>query len=63
LRTEKTRISKIRKEKGEATTNTKEIQGIIRNYIETYIPINLKILNKWTNFYILLSIQNCTRGY
>jgi hypothetical protein len=26
--------SKIRNEKGEITTNTKEIQGIIRNYFE-----------------------------
>jgi hypothetical protein len=30
----KTQISKIRKEKGETTTNTKEIQGIIKDYFE-----------------------------
>jgi Glu-tRNA(Gln) amidotransferase subunit E-like FAD-binding protein len=31
---EKTQISKIRNEKREQTTNTKEIQGIIRDYFE-----------------------------
>jgi hypothetical protein len=41
MRREKTEISKIRNEKGEITTNTKEIQGIIREYLRTYIPINL----------------------
>jgi hypothetical protein len=35
--------SKIRSEKGEITTNTKEIQGIIRDYLRTYIQINWKI--------------------
>jgi hypothetical protein len=30
-------------EKGEITTNTKEIQGIIRDYFETYTQINWKI--------------------
>jgi hypothetical protein len=34
IRREKTQISKIRKEKGEITTNTKEIQGIIREDFE-----------------------------
>jgi hypothetical protein len=34
MRREKTQISKIRNEKGEITTNTKEIQGIIRDYFE-----------------------------
>jgi hypothetical protein len=33
-RREKTQISKIRNKKGEITTNTKEIQGIIRDYFE-----------------------------
>jgi hypothetical protein len=31
---EKTQINKIRNEKGEITTNTKEILGIIREYFE-----------------------------
>jgi hypothetical protein len=49
MKRKKNKISKIRNAKGEITTNTKEIQGIIRDYF-TYIPINLKILKKWTNF-------------
>jgi Cu/Ag efflux protein CusF len=47
MRRENTQISKIRNKKGEVTTNTKEIQGIS---LRTYIPINWKILKKWTNF-------------
>jgi hypothetical protein len=34
MRREKTQINKIRNKKGEITTNTKEIQGIIRDYYE-----------------------------
>jgi hypothetical protein len=34
MRTEKTQISKIRNVKGEITTNTKENQGILRDYFE-----------------------------
>jgi hypothetical protein len=34
MRKEKTQISKIRNVKGEITTNTTEIQGIIRDYCE-----------------------------
>jgi hypothetical protein len=34
MRREKTQISKTRKAKGETTTNTTEIQGIIRDYFE-----------------------------
>jgi hypothetical protein len=37
MRKEKTQISKIRNTKGEITTNTKEIQGIIRDYFENLI--------------------------
>jgi hypothetical protein len=47
---EKAKIGKIRNAKGEITTNTMENQGLIRDYFETYIPINLKTLKKWTNF-------------
>jgi hypothetical protein len=51
MREEKTRNSKIRNAKGEITTNTMEIQGIIRGYFESlYTQINLKILKKWTDF-------------
>jgi hypothetical protein len=32
--TEKTQISKIRNAKGEITTNTTEIQGIVRDYFD-----------------------------
>jgi hypothetical protein len=34
MRKEKTQISKIRNAKGKITTNTMEIQGIIRDYFE-----------------------------
>jgi hypothetical protein len=34
MRREKTQVSKIRNAKGEITTNTMEIQGIIRNHFE-----------------------------
>jgi hypothetical protein len=34
MRREKTQISKIRNAKGEITTDTIEIQGIIRDYFE-----------------------------
>jgi hypothetical protein len=34
MRREKTQIHKIRNERGEITTNTKEIQGLIRDYFE-----------------------------
>jgi hypothetical protein len=43
---EKIQISKIRNKKEEITTNTKEIQKIISDYLRTYIPINWKILKK-----------------
>jgi hypothetical protein len=35
MRKEKTQISKIRNAKGEITTNTTEIQEIIRDYFES----------------------------
>jgi hypothetical protein len=34
MRREKTEISKIKNAKREITTNTSEIQGVIRDYIE-----------------------------
>jgi hypothetical protein len=44
-RSEKTKINKIKDERGDITTNTNEIQGIIREYLETciYIQVNWKI--------------------
>jgi hypothetical protein len=46
MRREKTQVSKIRSAKGEITTNTMDIQGITRDYLKIYIPINFKILKK-----------------
>jgi hypothetical protein len=45
MRKENTQISKIRNEKGEITTYTKEIQGIIRDYFENLYS-NKKNLEK-----------------
>jgi hypothetical protein len=47
---EKTQISKIRKAKQEIKTNTKETQESSGTTLRTCIPINLKILMKWTYF-------------
>jgi hypothetical protein len=50
MRKEKTQISKIRNAKGEITTNTTEIQGIIRDSFEklySYKFENLEELNKF----------------
>jgi hypothetical protein len=44
MRREKTQISKIRNSKGEITTNTTEIQEIIRDYFERLY------FNKFENF-------------
>jgi hypothetical protein len=50
MRKEKIQISKIRNAKGEITTNTMEIQEILRDYFGAYTLINLKVLKKWTDF-------------
>jgi hypothetical protein len=50
MRREKTQISKIRKEKGEITTNTEEIQGIIRDYFEKLYSNNLENLEGMDKF-------------
>jgi hypothetical protein len=50
MRREKTQISKIRKEKREITRNTKEIQGIIRDYIENLYCIKPENLEEMENF-------------
>jgi hypothetical protein len=36
----KTQISKIKNAKGEITTNTREIQEIIRDYFESFLSNN-----------------------
>jgi hypothetical protein len=58
MRWEKTQIIRIRNEKGEATKNTKEIQGIIRDYFENLHSNNLESLKEWINIKILMTIQN-----
>jgi hypothetical protein len=47
---EKTHISKIWNEKGEITTNTKEIQKIIKGYSEDLCSNKLEVFKKWTSF-------------
>jgi hypothetical protein len=43
MKREKPQISRIRNAKGEITTNTMEVQEIIRDYFKNYIQINSKI--------------------
>jgi hypothetical protein len=54
MRRENTQINKIRNEKGETTTNTKEIQAIIRDYFENLYSNkleNLKQMDKLLDTY------------
>jgi hypothetical protein len=54
MRREKTQISKIRNVKGEITTNTKEIQGIIKDYFENLYSNkfeNLEEVDKFIDTY------------
>jgi hypothetical protein len=50
MRKEKTKINKIINEKGEITTNTKEIQGIFKNYFENLCSIKLEKLEEVDKF-------------
>jgi hypothetical protein len=50
LRIEKTQINKPRKEKGEKTTNTMEIQGIIRDYFKNLHSNKLENLEEIDKF-------------
>ena len=45
---EKTQINRIRNEK-EVTTDTAEIQRIMRDTISNYMPIKWTTWKKWTN--------------
>jgi hypothetical protein len=48
--TEKTQVSKIRNAKGEITTNTMDIQGIIRDYFENLYYNNFENLEEMDKF-------------
>jgi hypothetical protein len=50
VRREKTQISKIRNAKGEITTNTMEIQGIIRDYLENLYSNKFESLEEMDRF-------------
>jgi hypothetical protein len=50
MRREKTEISKIRNAKGKITTNTMEIQGIIRDYFENLYSNKLENLEEMDRF-------------
>jgi hypothetical protein len=50
MRREKTQSNKIRNEKGEITINTKETQGIIRDYIENLYSNKLENLEEMDKF-------------
>jgi hypothetical protein len=50
MRREKTQISRIRNAKGEITTNTMEVQEIIRYYFENPYSNKFENLKKWTDF-------------
>jgi hypothetical protein len=50
MRRKNTQISKIRNEKGEITKNTKEIQGIIRDYFENLYSNTLENLEEMDKF-------------
>jgi hypothetical protein len=55
---EKTQISKIRNEKGAITTNTKEIQGIIRDYFENLYSNKWENIEEMDKFVATMTIQN-----
>ena len=46
---ERTQINKIRNEKGEVTTDTAELQSILRDYYKQHMPIKWTTWKKWTN--------------
>jgi hypothetical protein len=50
MRKENTKISKIRKEKVEITTNTTEIQGIMSDYFENLYSNKLENLEEMDKF-------------
>ena len=55
---EKNQINKIRNENGEITTDNTEIQRIIRDYYQHYMPIKWTMWKKWTNSQKSTTFQN-----
>jgi hypothetical protein len=49
MRREKNQISRIRNAKREITTNTMEVQEIIRDYFKSLYSNKFEILKKWTD--------------
>ena len=49
IKRERTQINKIRNEKGDITTDTTEIQRVVRNAISKYMSKMLKTWVKGTN--------------
>ena len=58
---EKNQISKIRNENGEITTDSTEIQRIIKDDYQHYMPIKWSTWKKWTNSQKSINFQNRTR--
>jgi hypothetical protein len=54
----KSQISKIRNAKGDITTNTMEVQRIIRDYFENLYSNKFENLEEMDKFLILMTIQN-----
>jgi uncharacterized protein with von Willebrand factor type A (vWA) domain len=51
MRREKNQISRIRNAKGEITTNTMEVQEIIKDYFENLYSRNLKEMDRFLDTY------------
>jgi hypothetical protein len=58
MRREKNQISKIRNEKWEITTKTKEMQGIIRDYFKNLYLNKFESLEEMDKFLVHMTIQN-----
>jgi hypothetical protein len=51
-------INKIRNENGDVTTNSEEIQRIIRFYFKSLYSRNLEIFHKMNDFYVDITCQS-----
>ena len=57
---EKNQIDAIKNNKGDITTESREIQTTIRDYYKqhyAHTPVNLDIMDKFMNIYTLLSLN------